>query len=131
MRCHIEGITANIDCGISQLVSRLNRVGFKTSHSCSGLIADHEWRRAKGHPGYLSFEVKDLTEKQIAAIKQASKKAGMYYKYGHYKSHPEIAYGLQYEDFVLVEHGIRIESDEEKRRAWDKFQQELEVSSGK
>jgi len=65
-----------VDRGIADLVTKLNKAGYKTATSCSGMRENHP-RGPRILQGYLSFEKKDLTAEQQEEIKTAARAVGM------------------------------------------------------
>jgi hypothetical protein len=65
-----------IDRGIADLITKLNKTGYKTAASCSGMREDHP-RGPRRLEGYISFNKKDLTTEQQGKIETAAKTAGL------------------------------------------------------
>lgn len=72
----VDKTTFKVDRGIVDLVTKLNKAGYKTADSCSGMREDHP-RGPRVLQGYLSFKKKDLTAAQQGKIKTAARAAGL------------------------------------------------------
>ncbi|MDF3001416.1 MAG: hypothetical protein K0Q48_1535 [Bacillota bacterium] len=61
-----------VDYSIANLVDGINKAGFKSVYSCSGLKKDHPNRETKPGGGYISFLIQDNELDAIAWIKNAA-----------------------------------------------------------
>jgi hypothetical protein len=61
-----------IDYSIAGLVDNINKAGFKSIYSCSGLKKDHPNREIKPDGGYISFLIQENELDAIAWIKNAA-----------------------------------------------------------
>jgi len=69
---HIKGAKAGYDKSIAKALVILNKKGYKTYASHSGLQSDHKIETSPS--GYISFLKADLTQDQIDKIKVVGKK---------------------------------------------------------
>ena len=61
-----------IDYSIAGLVDSINKAGFKSNYSCSGLKKDHPNREIKPDGGYISFLIQENELDAIAWIKNVA-----------------------------------------------------------
>lgn len=104
----VEGLGL-IDASIAPLVRKLNRAGYVTLASCSGLMREHPQHQGQ-MKGYLSFRAGTSNE---AVIEFVAKQIGIPVEKGTTYFEPSFT--------------IRItgENDEERERKWAKFEELL------
>ena len=119
LETEVKGI-GKVDQGVARLISTLNKRGYRTAYSCSGLEEDHRDDTENCTGGYISWIKEWLTPKQITKIKDAAKHAGMDIvdrkKLNEIDVRPDIL-------VVLRE---SLQTDKAKKQAWRKFQTALQ-----
>jgi hypothetical protein len=103
----IEGI-GEIDESIAKYIEYLNKFGYKTIFSCSGLACDHN---NEVKEGYIYFM---CSEDKVSEIEKISKKLNIHTK----------KFLRQYfteERRIIVSFNNLNLSDEERLKIWDKF----------
>lgn len=66
-----------IDYSISEIVESINKAGFKSKYSCSGLKKDHPFKDVKHDGAYISFLHRDNSVNVLDIIKNAALRLNM------------------------------------------------------
>jgi hypothetical protein len=124
-----------VDAGLAEVLERINKAGYQSAQSCSGLQRDHEHKQTTTG-GYISWFASDLNEEQVEAIEVAASKAGLVCKHSDLFFAPAISVraewlkdGSSTEDARLeasaktnAEWGVDKRPDDERAMAWLKRQ---------
>ncbi len=61
-----------VDYSIADIVEKINRAGFVSKYSCSGLMKDHPFKGVKPDGAYISFLYDENEDDRIRAIENAA-----------------------------------------------------------
>jgi len=88
----------DIDAGLADVLTKINKAGFKTAQSMSGLKEDYQGKAKDRYSpdGYIGFWKSDLKSGQEEKIRQAAKKANL----------PVYDSKIYFDDAVTVRSGI-------------------------
>jgi len=70
-------VEQEIDYTIAEIIKKINRAGYITRFSCSGLKKDHPYKDVKHDGGYIGFLRRDNDNKALNIIKNAATKLNM------------------------------------------------------
>lgn len=96
-----------VDYSIANLVDGINKAGFKSVYSCSGLKKDHPNCEIKPGRGYISFLIQDNELDAIAWIKNAAHRFNLSVEHTTIKNKPALV--------------VRIDKDKEGNSLTDRI----------
>lgn len=83
-------IAQDVDYSIADIVDKINKAGFKSQFSCSGLKKDHPLTNVNPDGAYISFLYEENTAKALTLIEKAAMSLDMTVKYCKISRNPAL-----------------------------------------